>query len=134
MAEPAELVGSFVVEVGVRQVWPFLTFCDDRSTPPTEHRLYIESGIEVSPPRGTAQYNSVSTRWQTLFVLDGRTVGSVAEGPRGDLRIEFETGEALVVFGEQDAQASGAPWWIGLLQLTDRAVGARQPVRMGAEK
>lgn len=110
VAEPEELIGSFVVEVGVRQAWPFLTFCDNRPTPETERRLYIESGIEVRPPTEITPYNSRSTQWQALFALAGLVVSSVDVGPDADLRIEFETGESLVVFGEQDAQASGPPW------------------------
>ena len=113
MTEPAELIGSFVVEVGVRQAWPFLTFCDNRPTPHEERRLYIESGIEVTPPTEISSNNSLSTQWQALFVLDGLIVSAVDVSADADLRIQFATGESLVVFGEQDATASGEPWWIG---------------------
>lgn len=113
MAEPEELIGSFVVEVGVRQAWPFLTFCDNRPTPEEERRLYIESGIKVTPPTDITAYNPLSTQWQALCVLDGLVVSSVDVSPDANLRIGFETGESLVVFGEQDAPASGPPWWVG---------------------
>jgi hypothetical protein len=28
-----QLIGSFVVEIGFRQAWPFLGLCDNRPTP-----------------------------------------------------------------------------------------------------
>ena len=113
MSEPEDLIGSFVVEIGVRQAWPFLTFVDTRPAPEEERRLYIESGITVTPATELTPCNSLSTQWQALFVLNGLVVSSVDVSPDADLRIEFETGESLVVFGDQDAEASGPPWWIG---------------------
>lgn len=41
------LVGCHVVEVGMRQAWPFLTFADPASG--RETRLYVDASIRVSP-------------------------------------------------------------------------------------
>ena len=41
------LRGQFVVEFGVRQAWPFLTFCDTAKTPAVETRLYIDTSFRV---------------------------------------------------------------------------------------
>ncbi len=45
------LRGQFVVEVGVRLAWPFLTFCDDALPSPNETRLYIDTIFRVEPGR-----------------------------------------------------------------------------------
>ena len=100
-----------------RQAWLFLTFCDNVATPPHDRRLYIESGIEVGPPIEIARCDSLSSRWQALFVLAGRVVSAVDVRSQGDLKIDFETGESLTVYGDQDRQASMPPWWIGDSQL-----------------
>ena len=48
MADEVEpLRGQFVVEVGLRQAWPFLTLCDNAPTPPRETRVYIGTTFHV---------------------------------------------------------------------------------------
>jgi hypothetical protein len=105
--------GSFVIEVGIRQAWPFLTFCHNGSTPPTEVRLYIESGIEVRPPVKVAAGDALASQWQSLWALTDAVVSAVEVNLGGDLRINFESGQLLLVFGDQTAEASQPPWWFG---------------------
>jgi hypothetical protein len=42
-----QLACSFVVEIGFRQAWPFLGFCDNRSTPAVEIRLFIDASWTI---------------------------------------------------------------------------------------
>ena len=113
MSGEADLVGCFVVEVGVRQAWPFLTFCDNAPTPPVERTLYIESWIEVVPATEIVPGESLRTQWQALYVLNGLTVESIDVRGDSDLHVGFTTGEKLTVGGEQGPDASQPPWWIG---------------------
>jgi hypothetical protein len=39
-----------VVEIGIRQAWPFVTFADTGDGPRPEVRLYIDSRFTVDPP------------------------------------------------------------------------------------
>ena len=43
--DPAPLVGRHVVEVGMRQAWPFLTLADPESG--REVRLYVDAPLTV---------------------------------------------------------------------------------------
>ena len=64
--EPNNIVGCFATEVGERQAWPFLQFCDPSSA--QEARLYIDTiflglrsavgrtaGVEHSAPAAPAE-------------------------------------------------------------------------------
>ena len=101
MSDESDLVGCFVVEVGVRQAWPFLTFCDNAPTPSVERRLYIESWIEVVPAAEIVPTDSLRTQWQALYVLNGLTVESIDVQGDSDLHIGFTTGEKLTIGREQ---------------------------------
>lgn len=47
------LRGCFVTEVGVRQAWPFLTFCDSNLNPAQERRLYIDTAFRIDDGQPT---------------------------------------------------------------------------------
>jgi hypothetical protein len=99
-ATPAKLVGGFVVEVGSRQAWPFVGFCDNAPTPPVETRLYIDTDYEVVGVDG-------------LPALMGLTVSSAGVGPGESLAIVFAEGAKLVISGDANATTTGDVWWLG---------------------
>lgn len=111
-ALPSDLIGSFVVEIGVRQAWPFVGFCDNRSTPPTERRLYIEAGIEVRPVREAATGDSLFTQLVALSVLNGLTVTSTEVDDDHTLHIFFTEEGVLIINGEPGPETSIEPWWV----------------------
>jgi hypothetical protein len=96
--EPAGLVGTFVVEVGERQAWPFLTFCDNRTTPPTETRLYIDADWSVTGARGMGGLMMLTV--QNASVRDG------------SLHVELSGGAALDVSGVPNQDTVGDVWWL----------------------
>jgi len=105
---PDELVGLFVAEVGVRQAWPFLQFCDNNATPAREVRLYLDSPFEVGPP------DAVPTRADPvdrLLKVNNLPVDHVRrEGLR--LAIDFAGGTSLVISGEPSPTTTGDVWWL----------------------
>jgi hypothetical protein len=46
-AQPEDLPGTFVIEVGQGQVELFVTFCNNRSTPPRQTRLYMDCDFQI---------------------------------------------------------------------------------------
>ena len=87
----------FIVEVGERQVWPFLTFCDNRTTPPTEIRLYIDTDYSVD---GSGDLAGLMMREVSAARVDGAA-----------LRLEL-TDASLVVSGRANNQTSHDVWWL----------------------
>ena len=112
MIEPTELVGSFVVEIGERQAWPFVGFCDNEPTPAVERRLYIDADVVVASPDGRHTEPGRNDVVSALLALNGLTV-SEAETDKGQLRLSFDDGSALVVRGVARADTVGEPWWFG---------------------
>jgi uncharacterized protein DUF6188 len=116
LAEPGEIEGCFVVEVGERGAWPFLTLCDGRGQEDREVRLYLDSSwvVDVS---GSTRRSSVSEeddmeRLGGLFQLVGQTVETVRISPPGDLEIRFAGGARMTVSGTAAAETAGEPWWL----------------------
>lgn len=106
-----ELVGAFVVEVGVRQAWPFLGFCDNREASSKETRLYLDASwsIDAEPGRGAADTRD----WLAAAeALNGLTVSDAVAQSGGALRLVFACGAALSVSGETTTESSGEPWWL----------------------
>ena len=97
---PENLVGSFVVEVGERQAWPFLGFCDNRKTPATEVRLYIDADCEVVGGDGLADLMSLA--------VEGAEVADDAT-----LYLQFGEGRSLTVSGTARSDTVGDVWWFG---------------------
>jgi len=104
------LTGCFVVEIGVRQAWPFVGFCDNRPTPSRETRLYIDASWSID----TAVVDDVEDdeRWLlTAARLNGANVVGAYVGTDGALNVETDEGHTLVVSGETTASTVGRPWW-----------------------
>lgn len=106
-----QIAGSFVVEVGFRQAWPFLGLCDDRATPAQEARLYIDApwAIEAAVPVGGGAHDDIA--WLTAAVaLNGRTVDNAQVDDDGTLRLTTDDGLVLVVSGQPKPYTVGEAW------------------------
>ena len=101
------LAGSFVVEVGQRQAWPFVTFCDNTPTPPVETRLYLDAPFVVSP--GPQDQSPLDT----LAQINNLAVADVHVMNDGGLTVVFEGGLRLMASGQATADTAGEPWWLG---------------------
>ena len=109
VAEPQELVGSFVVEVGERQAWPFMTFCDNEPTPSREIRLYIDTELTLNGSRvWSSPEDSVAVH---LLSLNNLAVIAV-DVKAAELSLTFDGGNLLVVAGVAAAWTTGDLWWL----------------------
>lgn len=101
------------MEIGFRQAWPFLGFCDDRSTPPAERRLYLDTDwcIEAgSCVRGTAANEAT---WLTAaLTLNGATIAEAHVADDGTLILAMTDQRSLVASGQPEAAPVGEPWWL----------------------
>ena len=105
-----ELVGCFVVEVGERQAWPFVTFCDNRPARSRETRLYIDTAFSVVPE--TELRGRSGPDFVRLAKINNRTVArAVALTPSG-LLIDFGEGTELQISGEPRANTTHDGWWL----------------------
>jgi hypothetical protein len=103
-----ELVGSFVVEIGIRQAWPFVGFCDNRPTRSRETRLYIDATWSIDDVVDDVEDDD--RRLLTAARLNGVNVVRTYGGTDGSLNVETDRGHTLVVSGEPTARTVGEPW------------------------
>ena len=109
VVEPLDLVGTFVVEVGVRQAWPFITFCDNGPTPPREARLYIGTSFAVNGVDSASPYDEETSI--CLLPLNMLLVAS-AEWKRGSpLTINFDDDSRLDISADPADWTTGDIWW-----------------------
>ncbi|WP_139977243.1 hypothetical protein [Nocardioides litoris] len=103
------LAGTFVVEVGVRQSWPFVGFCDARPTPVVESRLYLDAPWSVD---GTEHRATDDAAWLAVAGgLGGLTVTAATTDPDGSLVLRLDD-VVLRVSGTADDATTGPPWWL----------------------
>jgi len=81
---------QFVVEVGVRQAWPFLTFCEDGRTPPRETRLYIGTSFRLASAPPSFVDGDPDQAVAALLELNNRTVTDVAVNEENELCLVFD--------------------------------------------
>lgn len=113
-ADVHALRGQFVVEVGVRQAWPFLTLCDNGETPSTETRLYIDTRFHVGDGPTLFGDGDPDSALVALAELNNRTVTDVALGDGNELIVRFDYGErTLHVASEASPHTTGDIWWLG---------------------
>jgi hypothetical protein len=106
-----QLAGSFVVEVGFRQAWPFLGLCDNRPTPAQEARLYIDASWTIEATTSTAGSADDDITWLTAAAaLNGTTIETARVEDDGSLRLTTDAGITLVVSGEPEPATVGEPW------------------------
>jgi hypothetical protein len=108
--EPQELVGTFVVEIGERQAWPFLTFCDNGATPSREARLYIDTGFTLN---GALAW-SAADEPAVVELLPLNNLAVVAVDVHGtELSLTFSDDTHMVVSGVAAWWTTGDVWWLG---------------------
>ena len=104
-----ELVGSFVIEVGVRQAWPFIGFCDNRDALSKETRLYVDAPWAIDGEAGGSPADT--ERWlSAVDSLNGLTV-SAAQVEGAGLRLDLADGSYVTASGEAASETVGEPWW-----------------------
>jgi hypothetical protein len=105
---PANLRGRHVVEAGVRQAWPFLTFADGNTD--TEVRLYIDADFHIEP-EGVRSDDGDSFRAGRMLI-DFTTLGvtEASTTPDGALVLAFDNGQVLRVSGTAASFTTGGPW------------------------
>lgn len=106
-----DLPGTFVVEVGVRQAWPFVGLCDSRSARSHEFRLYVDApwsigGTHAADPSQTFVWLEASCG------LTGLGVDSASVDADGTLQVRFADSSALSISGVATEDTAGEPWWL----------------------
>jgi hypothetical protein len=112
--EAKALRGQFVVEVGVRQAWPFLTLCDNASTPPRETRLYIGTTFRVGSSPPTFADGDPEPALARLLALNNMTVTDVAVRADNELRLVFDGGQSTLTVDAVPRDFTGDIWWLGV--------------------
>ena len=114
MADEVEAVlGQFVVEVGVRQAWPFLTLCDNTPTPARETRLYIGTSFRVGSAPQTFADGDPDPAVAQLLELTNRTVTDVAVSKDNELRLVFDGGQSALTVDAAPRAFTGDIGWVG---------------------
>jgi hypothetical protein len=106
---PSLLVGWFVVEIGRRQAWPFLTLANPDTG--RELRLYIDTTFAVQPhtPRVSQHDDKVPS---ALTPFENQTITDVGSSD-DELRLSVP-GATLVLDTRGNELTSHAPWWLGV--------------------
>lgn len=114
---PALLRERFVVEIGIRQAWPYVTFADSRDgVSPQEVRLYIDSSFTVMPGPtvlGSADEDDEKFRLLRLTEVLNLTVHDVTVDDDGSLMVSFHDNVCLRVSGHSQIWTTGDVWWLG---------------------
>lgn len=109
-AKPEELCGSFVVEVGLRQAWPFVGFGRQDGS---EARLYVGAPIRLSgQPGDWLDEEDDATVLPGLAELNGMIVISATVAPDATLELVFEGGRVMYVTGVPGVHTTGDVWWL----------------------
>ena len=122
--DPTLLVGRHVVEVGMRQVHPFLTFADHASG--REVRLYVDAPLRVLPGARVFRQDDAGL----LTALEGLNMLTVdgVEAVDGGLQLVLED-EGLWIDGEPNELTTNVPWWFGVqLPGSDPSARSAGPV------
>lgn len=103
------LAATFVVEVGIRQSWPFLVVADASSG--AEVRLYLDATWSLGDSSHEA---SEDTAWLVAAAeLNGKNIVDARQGSDGALTLMTSEGARLTVSGQAAHYTVGEPWWLG---------------------
>ncbi|MGK8502883.1 hypothetical protein [Nocardia asiatica] len=107
----------FVVEIGIRQAWPYVTFADNRDgASPQEVRLYIDSSFTVIPDPavlGSREEDDEKLRLLRLAEVLNLTVRDVTVDDEGSLMVSFHDNVCLRVSGHSSPWTTHDVWWLG---------------------
>jgi hypothetical protein len=108
------LQGRYVVEVGLRQAWPFVTFCGSDPSATSEIRLYIDTTFRLDEGRRVFEDGDAERAAAELLDLSNRTVTDVQSSEANELLASFDGGErVLVVAGTPASFTTQDVWWLG---------------------
>ncbi|MEO5875738.1 MAG: hypothetical protein ABIS86_06805 [Streptosporangiaceae bacterium] len=102
-----ELYGYSVIEIGIRQAWPFVKFASSAEGDHPEIRLNIDSGFTVTgiDRKGSSGEEDDDELWvRRLLEVNNLTVQHGRIEPDASLVLTFDDGVCLRVNG------SPAPW------------------------
>jgi hypothetical protein len=105
---PSMLVGWFVVEIGRRQAWPFLTLANLDTG--RELRLYIDSTFAVQPGQARLKQHD-DEALIALTAIENQQITAVTTN-EGELRLETDDA-TLILDSVGNDLTSHSPWWIG---------------------
>ena len=105
--DPRSLVGWHVVEVGLRQAWPYLNLANPESG--REVRLYIDTTFSVEPGHPVLRQHDPEV-FAALDELNCRTVTHVDGDGSSGLRLGFDE-LALHVQAATNELTSHEQWW-----------------------
>lgn len=103
----------WVVEIGCRQAWPFVTFRHDASD--REVRLYIDSSVRVMGATDEVFDQEDDELLRALGQVLNSTVRSAEVTEAARLVIPMLDGVILEVSGTDNSITTTAPWWFGLV-------------------
>ena len=102
-----DLPGSFVVELGERQAWYFIGFCDNRPARSREARLYLDADWRLAPDQAGAD----APELVRLAGVNGLTITEARCLEDGALCLTFADGVTFTVSGQANWDTVGEPWW-----------------------
>lgn len=106
--DPGLLVGRHVVEVGMRQAWPFLTLADPVTG--REVRIYVDASVRVSPDVVPLRQDDNGL----LLALDRVNMLTVdsARAVEGALELTLED-HVVWIDGQENELTTHTCWWVG---------------------
>jgi len=111
-ARVKDLRGQFVVEIGTRQAWPFITLCDNESTPAVETRLYIDTAFRLDPGAQVFDDGDPERAVGELLDLSDRTVTEAGTSDTGELTMRFDGDRVLIIAGTGASFTTHSTWWL----------------------
>jgi hypothetical protein len=103
-----QLRGQHVLEAGVRQAWPFLTFSSGDGKP--ERRLYIDTAFSIEPDGQRCDDGDAFRAGSALLAFNTCAVVEVARTADGGLVLTFENRGVLRIEGLAASFTTGEPW------------------------
>jgi hypothetical protein len=116
-ADPESLAGSCVVEIGIRQAWPYITFAwSDAGVELDEVRLYIGSTFAVDsadPAPADCEDDDLEQGLLHLLEVLNLTVTRATAEDDATLLLRFDGDRSLRISGTPAAWTTGDVWWFG---------------------
>ncbi|MBG0829663.1 hypothetical protein HS041_18015 [Planomonospora sp. ID67723] len=118
-----DLPGTFVTEIGQGQVEYFITFCDNRTTPSRQTRLYMDCDFQIeagSNPELSRLITEHRHPLAQLSALSSLTVEEIQVNASGELIMRLDDDVVFTVLNQaaRDDPHSYAEWRLGWWQDT----------------
>jgi hypothetical protein len=110
-----ELYKYFVVEIGIRQAWPFLRFASNDEGDRPEIRLNIDTGFTVTgiDPKGSTGEEDDDELWvRRLLEVNNLTLQRGTIEPDLSLVLTFDDGIRLRINGTPAPWTTKDVWWL----------------------